>query len=105
MPKSLTRAEFDQLLHVNVEYIAETRVMRLMEMPLPDLDVSPPISRSAPTAPWRSIPPACARTSASSQARCSPPLTRPCWTLSTPRTRPRRLGPARPLGLGARGQL
>ncbi len=41
MPKSLTRAEFDQLLHVNVEYIAETRVTRLMELQLPDLDISP----------------------------------------------------------------
>ena len=41
MPKSLTRAEFDQLLHVNVEYIAETRVTRLMELQLPDLDVAP----------------------------------------------------------------
>ena len=41
MPKSLTRAEFDQLLHTNVEHIAETRVMRLMAMELPDMDLSP----------------------------------------------------------------
>ena len=41
MPKSLTRAEFDQLLHANVEHIAETRVMRLMAMDLPDMDLSP----------------------------------------------------------------
>ena len=40
MSKSLTRVEFDQLLHTNVEYIAETRVMRLMEMQLPDLELS-----------------------------------------------------------------
>ena len=40
MPKSLTRTEFDQLLHTNVEYIAETRVARLMEMQLPDLELS-----------------------------------------------------------------
>ena len=40
MSKSLTRVEFDQLLHTNVEYIAETRVARLMEMQLPDLELS-----------------------------------------------------------------
>ena len=41
MSKSLTRSEFDQLLHTNVEHIAETRVMRLMAMDLPDIDLSP----------------------------------------------------------------
>jgi hypothetical protein len=40
MPKSLTRFEFDQLLHTNVEFIAETRVTRLMTMELPDLEIS-----------------------------------------------------------------
>ena len=41
MPKSLTRAEFDQQLQTNVEWIAESRVMRLMELQLPDLDIVP----------------------------------------------------------------
>ncbi|MCY4623833.1 MAG: hypothetical protein OXC99_02320 [Chloroflexi bacterium] len=41
MPKSLTRLEFDQLLQTNVEWIAESRVMRLMELQFPDLDLAP----------------------------------------------------------------
>lgn len=41
MPKSLTRYEFEQQLQVNVEFIAENRVMRLMELQLPDLELTP----------------------------------------------------------------
>ena len=41
MPKSLTRAEFEQQLQTNVEFIAETRVSRLMELRLPELAISP----------------------------------------------------------------
>ena len=40
MPKSLTRIEFDQQLQTNVEWIAESRIMRLMELQLPDLDLA-----------------------------------------------------------------
>ncbi len=41
MPKSLTRVEFEQQLQTNVEFIAETRVSRLMELHLPELEISP----------------------------------------------------------------
>lgn len=40
MPKSLTRDDFEQQLHVNVEWIAEMRVTRLMTLPLPELALS-----------------------------------------------------------------
>ena len=41
MPKSLTRVEFEQQLQTNVEFIAETRVSRLMELRLPELAIYP----------------------------------------------------------------
>ncbi len=41
MPKSLTRIEFDQQLQTNVEWIAESRIMRLMELQLPDFELAP----------------------------------------------------------------
>ena len=41
MTKSLTRMEFEQQLHTNVELIAESRVARLMELALPELDLRP----------------------------------------------------------------
>ena len=41
MPKSLTRAEFEQQLQTNVEFIAETRVSRLMGLRLPEMAISP----------------------------------------------------------------
>ena len=40
MPKSLTRVEFEQQLQTNVEFIAETRVSRLMELQLPEMAIS-----------------------------------------------------------------
>ena len=41
MPKSLTRVEFEQQLQAHVEFIAETRVARLMELTLPALEIAP----------------------------------------------------------------
>ncbi len=41
MPKSLTRVEFEQQLQTNVEFIAETRVSRLMGLRLPEMAISP----------------------------------------------------------------
>ena len=40
MTKSLTKIEFQQELQTNVEYIAETRVLKLMELPIPDFQVT-----------------------------------------------------------------
>jgi len=40
MEKSLTKEEFQRELQTNVEYIAETRVSKLLEMPMPDFNVT-----------------------------------------------------------------
>jgi hypothetical protein len=40
MDKSLTKEEFQRELQTNVEYIAETRVSKLLEMSMPDFNVT-----------------------------------------------------------------
>ena len=40
MTKSLTKMEFQQELQTNVEFIAETRVSKLMALPIPDFEVT-----------------------------------------------------------------
>ncbi|MEC9141157.1 MAG: hypothetical protein VX724_05305 [Chloroflexota bacterium] len=40
MAKSLTKLEFQQELQTNVEFIAETRVSKLMALPIPDFEVT-----------------------------------------------------------------
>ena len=40
MEKSLTKREFQQELQTNVEFIAETRVGKLMELSMPDFEVN-----------------------------------------------------------------
>ena len=40
MAKSLTKIEFQQELQTNIEFIAETRVSKLMELQLPDFEVT-----------------------------------------------------------------
>ena len=40
MEKSLTKEEFQRELQTNVEYIAETRVSKLLEMSMPDFNVT-----------------------------------------------------------------
>ena len=40
MTKSLTKIEFQQELQTNVEFIAETRVRKLMALPIPDFEVT-----------------------------------------------------------------
>lgn len=40
MAKSLTKLEFQQELQTNVEFIAETRVSKLMALAIPDFEVT-----------------------------------------------------------------
>jgi len=40
MPKSLSKIEFQNELQTNVEYIAETRVTKLMDLAIPDFQVT-----------------------------------------------------------------
>ena len=40
MAKSLTKIEFQQELQTNVEFIAETRVSKLMALQIPDFEVT-----------------------------------------------------------------